>query len=573
MNIFNVQFSGFVKLTALAVFMLQAIGPAFAQSKVEQQRARQLLHKEEPSDAYLPLPEARRAVSKAYYYKDAMVETHQVNVDANGLNIIGDAANEPSIAIDTANPGRIIIGWRQFDNIASNFRQAGYAYSHDGGQTWTFPGSINAGIFRSDPVIDIDSEGTFYYNSLTSSDGNYTCKVFRSYDGGLSWDEGVEAKGGDKQWMIIDRTDGPGRDNNYSFWTMSWTSCYPGNFTRSVNKGESYGPCVAVTGEPYWGTLAVAPNGDLYIAGAGWSGIQVSRSVNAKDPLVTPSWDMNTDVDMGGEMTYGPTVNPVGLLGQASIVTDHSGTASHGNVYVLSSILRNNGDPGDVMFSRSLDGGQSWSEAKRINQDFSVTKTQWFGTMSIAPDGRLDAVWLDTRDAPSNLSRMSALYYSWSDDQGETWSPNQRISELFDPHIGWPNQQKMGDYFHMISDNQGAHLAWANTLNGGQDVYYTRIALDITNVAAVEDARILASVFPNPVNNKLFLSFQMNQPGIVDIDLSDALGRVVLKEPGVACVQGTYHKEFDVSNLQNGMYFCKVRTAGAEKTLKVIVFN
>ncbi len=559
-----------ILLISIIVFLTALVSIA-QDSKVEAMRAKQMLHKEQPTDAYLAHPNAREAVSKAYYYRDAMVETHQVNVDANGQNIIGDAANEPSLSIDTANPERIIIGWRQFDNIASNFRQAGYAYSHDGGQSWTFPGSINAGVFRSDPVIDVDSEGTFYYNSLTSNNGTYTCKVFRSYDGGVSWDEGVEAKGGDKQWMVIDRTEGPGRDNNYSFWTMSWTSCYPGNFTRSVNKGESYGPCVAVAGEPYWGTLAVGPDGELYIAGAGWDGIQVSRSNNAKDPLVTTSWEMNTDVYMDGQLSYGANVNPGGLLGQASIAVDHSGTASHGNVYVLASVERYNGDPADVMFARSIDGGMSWSEARRINQDISFTKTQWFGTMSIAPNGRLDAVWLDTRDAPASQSRMSALYYSWSDDQGETWSPNQRISELFDPHIGWPNQEKMGDYFHMISDNQGAHLAWANTLNGGQDVYYTRIALDITATASAARSSILGSVYPNPASQFLKLTYQLKNAADVKISLSDAYGRTVLEKFVPAQGSGTFQESFDIAGLKGGIYFCTLSADNQSGTLKVVI--
>ena len=39
----------------------------------------------------------------------------QVNVDENGQNILGDAANEPSIAVDSTRPGTIVIGWRQFD--------------------------------------------------------------------------------------------------------------------------------------------------------------------------------------------------------------------------------------------------------------------------------------------------------------------------------------------------------------------------------------------------------------------------------------------------------------------------
>ena len=66
--------------------------------------------------------------------------SYQVNVDSNGQNIVGDAANEPSICLDPTNPMTMTIGWRQFDSVKSNFRQAGWAYTTNGGISWTFPG-------------------------------------------------------------------------------------------------------------------------------------------------------------------------------------------------------------------------------------------------------------------------------------------------------------------------------------------------------------------------------------------------------------------------------------------------
>src|SRR6187431_115265 len=41
--------------------------------------------------------------------------THQVNVTATGANVPGDAANEPSIAVNPLAPNQMAIGWRQFD--------------------------------------------------------------------------------------------------------------------------------------------------------------------------------------------------------------------------------------------------------------------------------------------------------------------------------------------------------------------------------------------------------------------------------------------------------------------------
>src|SRR5262249_30619611 len=93
----------------------------------------------------------------------------QVNVDASGNNIIGDAANECPISVDPTNPMRMAIGWRQFDDVNSNFRQAGHGYTTDGGLTWTFPGVLQPGFFRSDPVVQSDESGTFFYLSLRSS--------------------------------------------------------------------------------------------------------------------------------------------------------------------------------------------------------------------------------------------------------------------------------------------------------------------------------------------------------------------------------------------------------------------
>ena len=46
----------------------------------------------------------------------------------------------------------MMIGWRQFNSIQSDFRQAGWGYTTDGGIHWTFPGVLENNVFRSDPV-------------------------------------------------------------------------------------------------------------------------------------------------------------------------------------------------------------------------------------------------------------------------------------------------------------------------------------------------------------------------------------------------------------------------------------
>ena len=61
--------------------------------------------------------------------------SYQVNVDAQGNNIVGDAANEPSIAVDPTDGNKMTIGWRQFNSVQSDFRQGGWGFTTDAGVT------------------------------------------------------------------------------------------------------------------------------------------------------------------------------------------------------------------------------------------------------------------------------------------------------------------------------------------------------------------------------------------------------------------------------------------------------
>src|SRR5437879_6713740 len=136
----------------------------------------------------------------------------------------------------------------------------------------------------------------------------------------------------------------------------------------------------------------------------------------------------------------------------------------------------------DVMFARSTDGGLTFSAPHRINDDpINHNKWHWFGTFSVAPNGRIDSVWFDTRNAANNTD--SQLFYSYSTDGGVTWSPNVAVSNSFTPLEGWPNQSKIGDYITIVSDNTGGDVAYAATFNFNasrgqheQDVYYVRVS-------------------------------------------------------------------------------------------------
>src|SRR6266496_3981795 len=226
--------------------------------------------------------------------------SYQVNVDANGNNIVGDAANECSISVDPTNTSKMAIGWRQFDSVLSNFRQGGWGYTTDAGMTWTFPGVLEPGVFRSDPVTNSDEAGTFFYLSLLQT---FCENMYRSTNGGQSWTElqadGL-AGGGDKEWFTIDKTNGPG--HGFQYQSSDGADCDNSGvveFQRSTDGGITWQAPIAIPNQPTVGTLDVDTNGNLFIGGEGFSPFYCVRSSNAQFGNQTPTFDQVTQVNMG----------------------------------------------------------------------------------------------------------------------------------------------------------------------------------------------------------------------------------------------------------------------------------
>lgn len=410
----------------------------------------------------------------------AQVTMVQINTNAMGMDILGDAANEPTLAVDPTNPMRMAAAWRQFDSITNNFRQAGVAYTTNGGLNWNWY-TLDPGQFRSDPVMRADADGNFYFSSLSSTT---TVEVFKSTNGGQTWGPAIIAHGGDKQWIAVDTTNGPGRGHVYQHWNVQFSGVPNTSFTRSTNGGASFEP--PTTGpNPYskWGTMAVGPMGTLYTVGSNLNqtGHIFGKSTNAQFAAQTPTFT-STPINMGGVAAGGnAAVNPAGLLGQASIAA-----ANNGNLYVLSSVNPAGADPLDVHFIRSTDGGATWSPPIRVNNNPAGENSfQWFGTMSVAPNGRIDAIWNDTGVNASN--NFSVLRYAYSFDEGATWLGHLSLTPQFNHLLGFPSQDKIGDYYDMTSDNLGASLVFSATFTGGQDVYYMRITAvpEPTSIALV----------------------------------------------------------------------------------------
>jgi len=101
-------------------------------------------------------------------------------------------------------------------------------------------------------------------------------------------------------------------------------------------------------------------------------------------------------------------------------------------------------DDRNIFVMRSTNGGDTWSERLRINDDRDPGRTpgydQFFPGISVAPNGRVDVAWYDMRtdalynpDGRGDTTRRHQtcwdVYASSSFDGGRTFSTNVRVSD------------------------------------------------------------------------------------------------------------------------------------------------
>ena len=121
---------------------------------------------------------------------------------------------------------------------------------------------------------------------------------------------------------------------------------------------------------------------------------------------------------------------------------------------------------GEIYHQASTDGGKTWSDPKAITDDDPKALTgQYFPNVSVAANGRVDAVWWDTRDDPG--IRSNDVYYAYSDDDGRTWSRNQRITDQsVDRRLGvWGANYDINSPPAVTSTEAYALFGWDDTRN------------------------------------------------------------------------------------------------------------
>lgn len=88
---------------------------------------------------------------------------------------------------------------------------------------------------------------------------------------------------------------------------------------------------------------------------------------------------------------------------------------------------------GDIRFTRSLDGGKTFSQPYTVNDDGLQTSHR-FDALYVTASGKIFLTWLDKRDQVRHRAQGqgyhgAALYYAVSENGGESFSSNIKVAD------------------------------------------------------------------------------------------------------------------------------------------------
>ncbi len=109
--------------------------------------------------------------------------------------------------------------------------------------------------------------------------------------------------------------------------------------------------------------------------------------------------------------------------------------------------------------------------------------------------------------------------------------------------------------------------------NAGSCIATATVAVTVnicTGIETFEDGSRV-TIYPNPTTSETIISYSLSENSSVKIIAYDALGREVIKISEEKQMPGTHQLNFNVENLQSGLYFIKTTIEGREVTRKLIV--
>ncbi|PKL85798.1 MAG: hypothetical protein CVV22_06490 [Ignavibacteriae bacterium HGW-Ignavibacteriae-1] len=271
----------------------------------------------------------------------------------------------------------------------------------------------------------------------------------------------------------------------------------------------------------------------------------------------------------GAESVVG--INPSRMYPCPYLAIDKSGGIGKNNLYVTwtANGVSSNAQCGlDVYFSKSTDGGSSWSSPKVVNQHPEGQKIHaFYSSINVTRYGTLLISYYDRRHDTSTAT--THYYIATSDDQGESFQELQLTSIPTDfAKIGLRNQEfGIGEYNALISSYDLVLPIWADgrTNDGNINIYMAKLRTlktdeppdDIVNITS---NLFITNVFPNPSDDLMSIEVVLKNQENVTFEVFNLVGELIISGNLGEQSIGSHILDLNVKSLASNQYYLRLNS-------------
>lgn len=487
--------------------------------------------------------------------------------------------NEPSIFVNPKNIQQIIAG----ANL--NFTY----HSNDGGLTWSKQDVSSSFGVWGDPCMMADTNGNFYYIHLSNpANGNWIDRIVcqKSVDGGNTWSNGSYTglngnAAQDKAWTCFDKKS----QTIYVTWTQfdQYGTSDPNDssiilFSKSIDLGETWstpvrinrlaGDCVDSDNTAEGAVPAIGANGEVYVCWSNRDTLFFDRSIDGG-----ATW-LNEDI-VASTQPGGWDYNIDGIYrcnGLPITKCDLSDGENNGTIYINWTDQRNGETNTDVFISKSVDGGFTWSNPLKVNED-TTTHQQFFSWMDV--DQTTGFIYVLFYDRRNYTDKETDVYLAYSTDGAQSFI-NVKVSEdSFTPNTN----VFFGDYTNIsVYDGKIAPI-WAR--QDGNSLSVLTAQIDIATLIEATpmfqpNHFMLFQNSPNPFFENTTIEMNMETSGYYSLVVYDVLGRKVADLKNKEFFSKGHHAlilDATKYKLNSGVYYYSLSKGNEVMTKQLIVVN